>query len=162
MKKFEFSLSAVLKVRIKKEEIAQNNLWEAHQLLKRASMEKESLVNECHAVNSQIRTIQKGLQKADVLVELFEYLAVVKKRIMLQEEIVEEAKFGVEIKRKIAIKAMQERKVIENIKEKKFKEWENEFFDQERKTFDELAPMQFESKIRKSFYSHKISSKTSE
>lgn len=145
MKRFEFSLSAVLKVRIKQEEIAQNNLWEAHQLFRRVSEERESLVNEWHDMNNQIRTMQRNLHGINGLVEMFKYLTVVKKRIKLQEEIIVEAKFAVEIKRKLVIKAMHERKVIENIKDKKFKEWETEFFDQERKIFDELATMRFKS-----------------
>lgn len=153
MKKFEFSLSAVLKVRIRKEEIAQNDLWEAHQLLKRVTLELNSLIDESRNIDDQIRKAQQEMYRIEGLVKLFEYLGVVKKKIKLQEEVVKEAKFGVEIRRKMAVKAMQERKVIENIKEKKFKDWEKEFLDQERKAFDEIATMQFESEVLKTFHS---------
>lgn len=144
MKKFEFTLSALLKVRIKKEEIAQNNLWEAHQLLKKVTEELNSLIRESEDVKKQIGKVRNKTHKTETLVELFEYLSDVKRKIVMQEEIVKEAKFGVEVKRKEAISAMQQRKVIENIKEKKFKEWETEFNDQERKTFDEIATMHFD------------------
>lgn len=149
VKKFEFTLSALLKVRLKKEEIARNNLMDSHRILKRVSDDLEELLNEKQQIDQKISTIQKKLRNTNDLLKLFEYLEVMQKKIKRQEEIVKEARFAAEIKRKEAITAMQERKVIENIKEKKYKEWEKEFFDAERKAFDELSTIKFESKQRK-------------
>jgi flagellar protein FliJ len=159
MKKFQFSLSALLKIRIKKEEITHHNFLEALQVLRKIEEELQKLIIEFQKVNNEIRQIQKKIRSREELIDFFEYSNSLKRRIKNQKDIIKEAQFGVEIRRKEVLSAMKERKIIENIKEKKFEEWENEFFEQERKAFDELATIQFESKIRKSFHLFKNKNK---
>lgn len=151
MKKFRFSLSALLNVRRLKEEIAQKNLLESQLSLQKEMAALEALKKEYQGLQQEIRQVQKIMRYTQPLAQRQEFLNVIKERIKEQLNIVEFAKSNVEMKRREVVRAMQQRKIIENLREKKFSEWETEFYDQERKTFDELATMQFgrKSKLKK-------------
>lgn len=150
MKKFQFSLSTLLNVRRLKEEIAQKNLLESQILLQKEMTTLEEFLQAYYGTKNEIRKIQKSMSHPEEFTRLYEYLADMKKRIKAQQILVETAKMNVELKRQDVIRAMQQRKIIENLREKKFSEWENEFFDLERKAFDELATMQYGRKKSKS------------
>jgi len=143
MKKFQFSLSALLDVRRLKEEIAQKNLLETKLVLQREMAALEALQQEYHAAQERIRKTQKKMRSPEPLARLYEYSDDIKKRIKAQQKLVEVAKSNVELKRKDVVYSMQQRKIIENLRDKKLSEWEAEFIDMERKTFDELSTMRY-------------------
>jgi flagellar export protein FliJ len=66
-----------------------------------------------------------------------------KNKITRQKNLVAEAEASVERQRKEVVKAMQKRKIIENLQDKKYSEWETLNFNLERASLDELATMRY-------------------
>jgi flagellar protein FliJ len=139
MKKFRFSLATLLEVRRQKEIVERKNLLEAHLVLQKAITGLNELENQRLEFLDILRQKQMPVVEMRELTEYFDYLEVIKKRIVLQQEIINDALESIENQRKVVVVAMQKRKIIENLREKKFAEWEYEAQSQEKAFFDELT-----------------------
>lgn len=143
MKKFRFSLSTLLKVRREKENIARKNLQEAHLFLNKMTNALKDLENQRDGVFESLRQEQRMAHHTAIITDHFNYLALLKKKIVNQHILIEEARYQLELQRKAVIKAMQDRKIIENLSEKQYAEWEYNMNEQEKMFFDELATIRF-------------------
>ena len=149
MKKFRFSLATLLQVRIQQEEIANKNLMEAHLILKKNLLDLEILNQERENIKNNIRQIQMNMQNSYAVTRFYEYLHVIKNKILNQTLLANEAKLSVEIRRREVIRAMHQRKIIDNLREKRLDEWETSYYAKEHQFFDELATMRYGRKNTK-------------
>lgn len=146
MKKFEFPLTTLLLVRKLKEEIAHRNLLEAEIVLHKHRENLNSLYKQFDNMVTQIRKLQRGLCDVSRLNELNDYSSSIKYKITQQKFVVREAEISLESSRQKVIHAMQERKIIDNLKLKKMLEWQEASIDQERKENDEISTTQYPRK----------------
>jgi len=139
MGKFNFRLQAVLEVRAKKEEAAQR-------ALARAWREYRRLL---HGLNETKRRLEEASAPAGGVLDVTEqqhlalYRGALAERLRLQEKAVRAAAAAVEAKRREAVRARQERQVIEKVKEKRYGEFLREEAAAEAKINDELALYSF-------------------
>jgi flagellar FliJ protein len=142
MKKFQFSLSTLLQVRSQQEEIAHKNLLDSHLVLNKMNHQLIELFQELEKIQTQILQKQCNQFPAD-LSEYYLYLEMLKKKIARQKNLVDEAEVSLERRRKEVVRAMQRRKIIENLRDKKYSEWETTNFNSERSSLDELSTMRY-------------------
>lgn len=147
MKKFQFLLQTLLEVRQQKETVAYTDLMEAQLVLQRMikihlDLENELQRQTCFIEEKKVKSIPAVELASDI-----EYGLLLNKKIMHQQDIINKTLDFVENKRQSLIDAMQKRKIIENLREKRHAEWESEFQSVEKTFFDELATIRF---VRKS------------
>ena len=143
MKKFLFSLSTLLQVRRQKEKIAQKNLLEAHLVLRKVSGVLKKLEGELDNIKNQISRAQNEKQHPAQFIPYYDFMESIKKKITRQKIIVREAGISIDRQRNELIKVMQKRKIIENLSDKKYSEWNATFFKTERAALDEMATMRY-------------------
>lgn len=147
MKKFQFLLQTLLEVRQQKETVAYTDLMEAQLVLQRMIKIHRDLENELQQLNGFIEEKKiKSIPAAELASDI-EYGLLLNKKIIHQQDIINKTLDFVENKRQSLIDAMQRRKIIENLREKRHSEWESEFQSVEKTFFDELATIRF---VRKS------------
>lgn len=147
MKKFQFLLQTLLEVRQQKETVAYTDLMEAQLVLQRMIKLHRDLENELQQLNGFIEEKKiKSIPAAELASDI-EYGLLLNKKIIHQQDIINKTLDFVENKRQSLIDAMQRRKIIENLREKRHSEWESEFQSVEKTFFDELATIRF---VRKS------------
>lgn len=143
MKKFIFSLQTLLEVRQKQENIALKELLDARLILQKTLAMLEELEKLKNSIKDEIRYNEARSFNPYEAGQYFQHLRNIKRRIANQERYVLEAKESMEQKRKLLTQAIQKRKMIENLQEKKFTEWEHEIQSKDQAFFDELATIRF-------------------
>lgn len=143
MKKFLFSLETLLQVCKQKEEIAQKELLKAQLHFQEEIRLLEEIQKKIEFLNRKIRETQLQDPILEDLKSYRIYLESELKKLTLQYSRTEKACRHLENKRNHLILTMQKRKVIENLKEKKFDEWVLSGQNQEKKSFDELSTMHY-------------------
>jgi flagellar FliJ protein len=143
MQKFAFRLQSVLKLKEQMEDNAKNNLARATQELENQKVYLEELKNENDAsINSLTEEVYEGIPVYRV--RLYNnYFSLMKEKIVNQKENVNIAEHNVDTNREVLIKAMQERKVLEKLKDKKFDEYLKEQNKAEQIGIDELNSFKF-------------------
>ncbi len=138
MAKFIFRLEAVLNVKRQQEENIKNELGKAMQRLEaekqklaRLERSKEEIIAEFN-LKTKSTTVHK-------LIEFNAYLSLLKSNISRQKERVNKAVLDVDKIREELVKAVQERKILEKLKEKKHDEYLIEQKKLEQKTNDEIV-----------------------
>jgi len=143
MKKFHFKLDALLRVRKERENVARQDLSVARQDLQEHLEYMGKLENEGQAVEDAMRFNKNAkIDAADLAIHR-QYMEVLKVRISHQQDKVMESKNVVEGKRQVVTQAMQERKVIEKLKEKQYAKWRSEVESAEKAFFDEQGTMRY-------------------
>jgi|EndMetStandDraft_5_1072996.scaffolds.fasta_scaffold54056_2 flagellar export protein FliJ len=143
MKKFAFSLATLLQFRRQQEEIAHKNLLETHLVLRKFIILLEEMALELDDVLKQTAHAQVEKKHPASIALFYHYMDHLKNKITRQKNLVAEAEASVERQRKEVVKAMQKRKIIENLQDKKYSEWETLNFNLERASLDELATMRY-------------------
>ncbi len=143
MHKFAFRLESVLKLKTQMEDNAKNNLARATKELENQKVYLEELKNENDAsINSLTEEVDEGIPVYRV--RLYNnYLSLMKEKIVNQKENVNIAEHNVDTNREVLIKAMQERKVLDKLKDKKFDEYIKEQNKAEQLGIDELNSFKF-------------------
>ncbi|WP_024831376.1 flagellar export protein FliJ [Ruminiclostridium josui] len=143
MQKFEFRLESVRNLKIQMEDNAKNNLALASRELEKQKgflnslkMTRESSINE---LNSKV---EEGVSISQIK-EYNNYLNFLKQRITQQKENVNIAQNQVDIKRESLVKAVQERKILDKLREKKYGEFLKEQAKAEQLIIDELNSFKF-------------------
>lgn len=143
MKKFHFSLEALLEYRRQQENKAYKEFLETRLVFEKNLDILDNLIQEERILNEAIRQNEKQLPDLLQLECQFDYLQLLGQRIAKQKSRVNEAKKNMEKQRKELTFALQKRKIIENLYERKFSEWEYTLQEKERSFFDELAAIRF-------------------
>lgn len=143
MHKFAFRLESVLKLKTQMEDNAKNNLARATKELENQKTYLEQLKNVNDAsINSLTVEVDEGIPVYRV--RLYNnYLSLMKEKIVNQKENVNVAEHNVDTNREVLIKAMQERKVLEKLKDKKFDEYIKDQNKAEQLGIDELNSFKF-------------------
>jgi flagellar FliJ protein len=138
MAKFVFRLEAVLNVKRQQEENIKNELGKAMQ---RLEAEKQKLSRLERSKEEIIAEFNNKAKKTTVhkLIEFNAYLSLLKSNISRQKERVNKAELDVDKIREELVKAVQERKILEKLKEKKHDEYLIEQKKLEQKTNDEIV-----------------------
>lgn len=143
MKKFRFSLETLLELRQNQENLAYKALLEAQLVLTKSLSSLEELEKEKKDLEKEIQKEQMAPSSAATLADQYEFYRTIEKRIEYQKSLVREARQEMDNQRQALAIAIQKRKMMENLQEKKFSEWEYNLQEQERAFFDELATMRF-------------------
>jgi len=149
MKKFKFPLAKLLEVRKEKEKEAQKHLHEAHLFWLDQLKDLEVLEQRCTHEQQLIVHQQKESMEAEKLSSHYAYLNLIHEKLVLQKEQVQRALTHVDEQRQKVVVAMQQRKIIENLFEKKLREWDLSYNEGERAFFDELAMLRYNFEKRK-------------
>ncbi len=143
MQKFGFRLESVLKLKSQLEDNAKNSLARATRELENQKAYLEDLKNiNDGSMNSLNAEADEGIPVYRIKI-YNNYLSLLKNKITNQKENVNNAERDVDINREGLIKAMQERKVLEKLKEKKFYEYIKEQNKEEQLIIDELNSFKF-------------------
>lgn len=138
MAKFTFSLEAVLRIKMQKEESVKNELGKAVQKLEAEKLKLAKLQNTVEEITAQFN---RKAKKTTVrkLIEFNEYLSFLDAKIKEQKENVNCAASNVDKVREELLQAVKERKILEKLKEKKHDEYLLEQKKLEQKSNDELV-----------------------
>lgn len=138
MSKFVFRLQAVLDLKYQLENNAKNDLAAASRVLEQEKSSLNDLVNENDSVIAEYNSeVQKAGITIHTLKEYNSYFSLMKNKILRQKEAVNNAQKIVDIKMEALVKAVQERKILEKLKDKKFREYQQEQLKSEQKLIDE-------------------------
>jgi len=138
MAKFIFKLEAVLNVKRQQEENIKNELGKAIQRLEAEKQKLERLERNREEIIDEFNNKAKKTT-VHKLIEFNAYLSLLKSKISRQKERVNKAAMDVDKIREELVKAVQERKILEKLKEKKYDEYLIEQKKLEQKTNDEIV-----------------------
>lgn len=143
MAKFVFKLQALLNVKMQMENNLKNELGKAVQRLEK---EREKLLkienerNEC--INQICGQSSKGVMVGK-LKEYGTYISFLKEKAEHQKENINYAQNVVDRYREQLIKVVQEKEMLEKLKEKKYQEYLKEQFKEEQKINDEITSYKY-------------------
>jgi flagellar FliJ protein len=143
MKKFEFRLATLLKVRKRELEVAQLEFATVQEELNVLVTSIEKLRDEGRAITEELNRRQSSGTVRQVA-DYFHYLESLRGKITMKEDEMIKQQNVVARKREELAKAQQKTKVLENLREKQYKEWEAEFGRHERIMLDEIAVIRHE------------------
>lgn len=143
MNKFGFRLESVLNLRTQLEDNAKNSLARATIEL----MKQKNCLEELDDIsNSSMDSLNSEVDQGIPVYKLKSYnnyLSFLKIKIRNQKENVNNAQKDVDIHREDLVKAMQDRKIIEKLKEKKYQDYTKEQNKAEQILIDELNSFKF-------------------
>ena len=140
---FTFKLESALNYRKTLEEKKQVEFFEAKKQLER---EKDLLVGiqtELYAIIEQLKNIQEQPFSAPEIALYLSYIKLFKEKKSLQQEIIEKVSHEVEILREALLEAVKNRKIMDNLKDRQFREFNEKMAAYERKVADETAVLRF-------------------
>ncbi len=145
MPKFDFRLNSVLRLKTQLEDNAKNNLAAATRVL----TQREHYLNELKDANEASfnklnSETNRGISVNQVR-NYNNYFTMMKSKIANQKENVNNAKKDVDIKRESLVKAVQERKILDKLKEKKYQEYTKELGKEDQVLIDELNSFKFKN-----------------
>lgn len=132
-------MKTLLMVRKQQEDVAQKEVVLARQQLQKVINIVEQLQVECDTLEQDLNKQQRAKHSIVDYRNHFLYLQNTRKKIALYQDEIFKKQNIVEARRQDAIKAMKKKKVIENIKEKQFTSWKEDYQKMETKLLDELA-----------------------
>ena len=143
MKKFTFSLEAVLDYRKLLEEKEQEKLRKINQAILQAQHDLNLLRNEIDDCREMVISCQKGIIDIDKIRHLAAYIEKLEfEVIQLTLHISQLEKEKVEQLEKV-VQARRRREVVDKLKEKKLSYYEREAREMEQKLLDELSIVNF-------------------
>lgn len=143
MKKFQFSLATLLEVLRNQENLAYKSLLEAQLVLTKTCESLENLEKKRNALINTIHSEQKSPSTVSTLANQYEFFQFLEKRIKNHEILVQHAQIEMDTRREKLTTAVQKRKMMENLQEKKYNEWDYNLQEKERTFFDDLATIRF-------------------
>ncbi|SHF37261.1 flagellar export protein FliJ [Desulforamulus putei] len=139
MKKFHFRLEQVLQQKIKQEEQALLELAKAQQECARCERE----LNESKGKMQQTIAYTESIRHPGEHMQSLIYLEHLQKNIQCQQRLLQRAQEIVQLRKEAALKARQERMILEKLKEKQVQEYKELEFYLEQKEIDELATSRY-------------------
>ena len=139
MKKFTFELERLLDLRKHNERLVQMELAKEQAELNKEIGRKDMFIKEYDSALKEMALFQQGLIDVDILMQYSNYLDGLEWESKQQDVVIEAARRRVH---KVIVKlnkATQQRKIIEEIKKKKFTEWNHEAEKEAGLEMDEIA-----------------------
>jgi len=150
MKKFNFHLSPLLKLRKRQEDVTQKILNEAYASLQQEISLLEKLEREKKEIDEELKKKRAVSSRIDDIIVYLQYLEMLILRISRQEDVLIKERNVVEDKRMDVVKAMRERQIIEKIREKKYAVWKEGVRRMEVSISDEEATMNYNNRKQES------------
>ena len=143
MQKFGFRLESVRNLKVQLEDNAKNNLALASRELKK---QKEFLTGLRTTREDSISELNSKVDEGVSISQIRaynNYLTLLKQKITEQRENVNTAQKQVDVRRESLVKAVQERKILDKLREKKYGEFLKEQGKAEQLLIDELNSFKF-------------------
>lgn len=145
MAKYVFKLQTLLNLKLQLEDSLKNELGKAVQRLeeekriqKQIELNREECINKVNIESSRGTTVEK-------LREYSGYISLLKEKIELQKENVKYAENNVDNYRENLIKVVQEKKMLEKLKEKNHEDFIKNELKEERGINDEIVSYKYNS-----------------
>ena len=141
MKKFKFQLETLLKVTKRKKDDAEMKFAEASRYLEECRAQLQLLMRELQEVQEEFASLT-GVGKSITIGRIMVYNQFFnwkREQIEKQQQVVLKATQEKQQKLKILMKIMTYLKSIEQLKEKRFNEYQAELLAEEQKTLDEIG-----------------------
>lgn len=148
MKKFVFKLQPLLSVKMQMEDNLKNELGKAIQELERNNELLKFIENKKEAYINKFNSKTRGKTLLKDLREYSTYILHLNSKLEQQKENVKSAQKNVDKIREELTEVMKERRVLEKLREKKYKQFLNEQLKEEQKLSDEIVNYKH-SKINK-------------
>ncbi|AEY66579.1 flagellar export protein FliJ [Clostridium sp. BNL1100] len=143
MQKFGFRLESVRNLKVQMEDNAKNNLALASRELEKQKEFLTSLKTTRESSISELNSkVDQGISISQIKA-YNNYLSFLKQKITEQKENVYIAQNQVDIRRESLVKAVQERKILDKLREKKYGEFLKEQGKAEQLLIDELNSFKF-------------------
>jgi flagellar protein FliJ len=143
MAKFVFKLHSLLNVKIQMEDNLKNDLGKAVQKLEKERDRLKTIENERNeCINCFCGESSKGVIVGK-LKEYGTFISFLKEKAELQKENINYAQNVVDKYREQLIKVVQEKEMLEKLKEKKYQEYHKEQFREEQKMIDEITSYKY-------------------
>lgn len=140
---FKFSLQTVLNIKKQKEDSLKNDLGKAMQRHEKEKETLQTLTNEMENCIAEFNIQSTKGVTVERLREFSAYLPVLKQHVQFQKEKVKYAQQDVDKYRVMLIKAVQEREMLDKLKEKQLKEFMDEQIKKEQKVVDEIVSYKY-------------------
>lgn len=140
---FTFRLEAALNYRKTLEE---KKLVEFSEARKQMEREKDLLARiqiEQYAIIEQLKNIQGQPFIAPEIALYLSYITLFKEKESLQQEVIEKVNREVEMMREALLEAVRSRKILDNLKDRQFREFDENAAAHDRKVADETAVLRF-------------------
>ncbi|PID72026.1 MAG: flagellar export protein FliJ [Desulfobulbus propionicus] len=134
-----FKLHAVIKFRQQLEDNARQNLFTAQEEEYAARVVFEARQQELKALYDTLQQDKEQGTTAARLIMLDNRIALVQEHIKHDQEVLKKAQTNVQNKHKALLKASQDKKIIEKVKEKQDSSYKEYLSKKERTMLDELA-----------------------
>ena len=139
MKKFRFTLQALLTLQKRKEQIALERFAKVIQRRERIKLELEKLDREWKEYHDRLRVnLTSGISVNEIR-QGNEYQEVFEGRFAGLKDDLEKTKLKIMKHNKTLIEAQKQRKILDKYKDKKLRQYEFEQFKSEMKEFDEIS-----------------------
>ena len=143
MKRFHFSLEALLKMRKMEEKIVYEDFISSSKKVEEAIAELGKLQLEYDDIEKECRNRQANCEKLTVIRDYFFYLQNLQDKIANKQDLIFFLKNDLGEKRQVFIEAQQNTKAIDLIKEKKYLQWQEKYKKEEIKILDEIANVKY-------------------
>lgn len=143
MKKFQFRLETLLKFRKMEEEQAQLKMTEASIRLYKEQELLSQLQNKLVVSLDLLSQEQSGSPTIDTLKTFGYYIDKIKREIIHQQEQVAKAETYRQECLVALEAAMKQRKLVDNLREKRLEQYQTELLQEEQKLLDELGTQAF-------------------
>jgi flagellar protein FliJ len=140
---FTFELESALNYRKTLEEKKLVEFCEVKKQLEKAKDLLTGIQTEKFTIIEQLKNMQKQPFSAPEIVLYLSYIRLFKEKESLQQEIVEKIIQDVEMQREALIEAVKNRKIMDNLKDRQFREFNENLAAYERKIEDETAIISF-------------------
>lgn len=144
MGKFSFRLQSLLNVKRQMEDSLKNELGKA---IRKLEEEKDELKGMENAREECIDGFNSGTSRGITVEKILEYnayLALLNEKIARQKEYVNSLQKNVDKIRENLLKVMQERKMLDKLKERKYQNYLDESKREEQRLQDEVAGYKYE------------------
>lgn len=149
MKKFHFSLDSVLEHRAREAEQAQQELFKSLCIVDLLKAEEVELREEEKKLILELEQMRKGKMSVEHYSGSLLFHSQLLQSISFKQDEILKATFEANQKRELLKLKNQEKKVLEKLKEKRYKEWQKESAREESKQLDEIATIRYERGIEK-------------
>ena len=139
MKKFQFNLESVLKVREREEKLSLQEFERA----RRDVIELKQYLAKLEQERNEVKTQPEQLCSITDVENTHYYFQDIKRQIAEKQDDLMRLNNIMEERRQALAAKSKDRKVLENLKEKSFAEWQQEFRRVEQNNMDEIAVTRF-------------------
>lgn len=143
MKRFNFRLQRVLDAKRTIEEVKRSDFLAADNEHKKKIRELKDYYDTLAHYQSELYTLDKSLLEVQILNLYYSYFDALSHRIEYQKGLIETARQEMEKRREKLLEAVKDRKVLENLKQKKYDNYMYEVEKEEQSLLDEISGGKF-------------------